>query len=699
LSAVRRSTKSLLAIEGLTVAYNTAEGLADVVRSVTLRIEPGQTYGLVGESGSGKSTLALAALNHLPRAAVVRGGRILFGGLDILGSDERAMRRLWGRDIGYVPQDPHASLNPSLRIGDQLMDVLNHAGMDQPAARRRMLELMTEVHLPDPTRLAQCYPHQLSGGMKQRILIAMAISREPKLLVMDEPTTGLDATTQAGILDLIGGLIRRRDTAVLYVSHNLGVVARLCSRVGVLYAGELLEDGPATALYARPLHPYTQGLLDSVPRLGQNKGRIGLRAIAGLPPSPIERIPGCVFAPRCPLVVAVCETAPPLFETEPGHRSRCHRWEEIRGGTADPHQPARAPADRRSTQASPPVTLAAHEVMVEFPVRRSLADIIARRPQQRLRAVDRATFTVRRGRALGLVGESGSGKTSLASAIMGLIERTSGDIRLMDQPLPRGLSGRDRATLARMQMIFQDVDESLIPTMTVGATLTRSILRLGRSPEQRLSAQVDSLIEAVRLPPEMKKRYPSQLSGGERQRVAIARAIASTPDLLVADEPVSSLDVSVQAAVLNLLDELQVERKGSLLFISHDLAVVGFISDVVAVIYLGTLMQLSPAREIFDPPYHPYAEALLSAIPLIDPEATPYRVRLEGDTPSPVDVPAGCPFHARCPRLLGDICRVQRPLEQKTESGGMILCHIPLEELRATQTRAFRFSRPVEGLD
>ncbi len=699
MSAAGRSPGPLLAIDNLTVGYRNTAGTLDVVRDVSLSIESGQTYGLVGESGSGKSTLALAVLNYLPGSAVVRKGQILFDGQDLLRFNDRAMRQVWGRQIGYVPQDPHASLNPSLRVGDQLREVLVRSGIDQHEARRRVLDLLEDVRLPDPARVALSYPHQISGGMKQRVLIAMAISREPSLLVMDEPTTGLDATTQAGILDLIGELIHQKDTAVLYVSHNLAVVAQICDRVAVLYAGELMEDAPAVELYRRPLHPYTQGLLDSVPRLGQNKRRISLRAIAGLPPSPADRPSGCVFMPRCPLALDICNQHPDMFDSAAGHLARCHRWAEIRDGSADARQPARRFIDRGRLAIASPDTLTVHDVEVDFPVRRSVADIIARRPKLRLRALNGVSLSVQRGRALGLVGESGSGKTTLASTIMGLVDRTAGDIRLMDRPLPRSISGRDRTTLSRMQMIFQDVDESLIPTMTVGAMLSRTLVRVGSLPRREVSSRVKALIESVRLPPETVGKLPGQLSGGERQRVAVARAIASKPDLLVADEPVSSLDVSVQAVVLNLLDELQVERNGSLLFISHDLAVVGFVSDMVAVIYLGSLMQLTPAGEIFDPPYHPYTEALLSAIPLIDPQARQERVRLEGETPSPVDTPSGCPFHTRCPRFVGEVCRTQTPPEQRTESDGMILCHIPVDELRASQRRAFGFSGLVEGVD
>ena len=688
----------LLEVESLTVAYAGAGRLLDAVREVSLIIHEGETYGLVGESGSGKTTLALSVMRYLPRSAVIRQGRILLGGSDLLALDAKAMRTIWGQQIAFVPQDPYSSLNPSMRIGEQLSEAIRADGIDRRAARERALDLLADVHLPDPPLIAESYPHQISGGMRQRVLIAMAVSREPKLLVMDEPTTGLDTTTQATILDLIRDLIRKRRTSVLYVSHNLGVVAQVCDRVAVLYAGELLEDAPAVRLYARPLHPYTQGLLDSVPRLGQNKRRISLRAVAGRPPSPGDTRSGCVFMARCPLAIELCKEAPALIQADKGHDTRCHRWKEIESGSADPRQPARAKAGRVQSPVTGPEVLALLDVEVHYPIRRSLADMVSRRARQ-VRAVNGVSLSIRRGLALGLVGESGSGKTTLATAIMGLVERTGGEMRLLGKLLPSRIARRDAATLARMQMIFQDVDESFVPTMSIAEIVRRPLIRLGGSRADEASPKVIGLLEAVHLPPEYADRLPVQLSGGERQRVAIARALASKPDLLVADEPVSSLDVSVQASVLNLLNDIQAERDSGLIFISHDLAVIGYISDVVAVIYLGRLMQVAPADEVFDPPYHPYTEALISAIPLIDPKGQQERIRLEGDTPSPVEIPSGCPFHTRCPRFLGEVCVTVDPPEQRTASGGLIRCHIPLDALQEAQRRVFHFSFPVEGSD
>src|SRR3990172_6999565 len=635
-------------------------------------------------------------MRYLPRSAAVRGGRVLLNGADLLTLDAKAMRRIWGRRIAFVPQDPHTSLNPSMRIGQQLGEGLSTDGLDQRQARQRALSLLADVHLPDPPRIAECYPHQISGGMRQRVLIAMAISREPQLLVMDEPTTGLDTTTQASILDLIRDLVRRRSMSILYVSHNLGVVAQMCDRVAVMYAGELLEDAPAARLYARPLHPYTQGLLDSVPRLGQNKRRVRLRGVAGRLPSPAETRSGCVFLARCPLAIDLCNDAPTLFETAEGHTARCHRWKEIEAGSADPRQPASRKAGPPRTPTIGREVLALQDVQVHFPLRRSLADVFSRRIR-RVRAVEDVSLSIERGFALGLVGESGSGKTTLGLTILGLVERTSGEIHLLGKPLPSVIAGRSPGTLARMQMIFQDVDESFVPTMSIAEILRRPLIRLSGSPPDEASSKAISLLEAVHLPPEFADRFPSELSGGERQRVAIARAFASKPEVLVADEPISSLDVSVQAAVLNLLNDIQVVRDSGLIFISHDLAVIGYISDVIAVIYLGRLMQVAPAAEIFEPPYHPYTEALLSAIPLIDPRGKQERIRLQGDAPSPVDVPRGCPFHTRCPRFLGNLCKEVDPPEQRTASGGMIRCHISLDELKAVQPRVFAFSSPVEG--
>lgn len=691
--APARPPEPVLRIENLTVGYRSQSGWREAVRGVSLELTPGQTYGLVGESGSGKTTLALAVMNYLPRGGRVRSGRIVFDGQDLqmLGASE--MKRIWGSQMAMVPQDPLSSLNPSLRIGDQLSEPLKqHLGIAGQEAKGRIRELLEMVEIGDPDRVAESYPHQISGGMQQRVMIAMALSTEPRLLVLDEPTTSLDATTQATILDLVRNLMHVHRATVLYVTHNLGVVAKICDRVAVMYAGELVEDAPTGDIYRQPLFPYTQGLWDSVPRLGENKRHVRLRPIQGRIPS-LEDLPeGCVFRPRCPVAIDQCRTRPPVFEPDPQRKTRCIRWQAIASGQIDAAQPVPEDQTVEAGVAAVSQVLSIEDLKVHFAPRQSIADWLQRKPQKMIKALDGVSLNLNSGRTLGLVGESGSGKTTLARAVLGLTPPTSGDMRLFNAPLAPRLSDRPRSNLSRLQIVFQNPQEALNPYLTVEQTLTQPLKKLRHlSPDEARHA-VDDLLHAVELQSEYRSRLPAQLSGGEKQRVAIARAFAAQPDLLVADEPITSLDVSVQASILNVLHELQLERQTGYLFISHNLAVVGFLSDWVAVIYLGELMEVGQADVIFDPPYHPYTEALLSAIPLIDPAAQQEQIRLEGDVPSPADRPTGCPFHTRCPRFLGDICVNQRPPWHTTSQGKSYFCHIPPEELEGEQHKVFSFS-------
>ena len=679
---------ALLSIEELTVAYQVGDRWLDAVRDFLLQLESGCTYGLVGESGSGKSTVALTIMRYLGKSGKVRQGQIRFDGRDLLSLDEGDLRDVWGVQLTMVPQDPLSSLNPSIQVGEQLAEPLrHHMGLSGDAVDQRVLELLTMVRVPDPERVGRSYPHQISGGMQQRVMIAMALSTEPKLLVLDEPTTALDVTTQAAILDLLRDLIQERGTAALYVTHNLGVVARICDRVAVLYAGELVEDGPTGDLFKRPLHPYTQGLLDSVPRLGDNKQRLSLQAIPGRIPSLRERPQGCAFAPRCALAVDICQTRPALELSSAGRHVRCHRWLEIASGQIGllppeaGHQHSARPAGEEVGEGA---VLELEGLQVHFDLRRSFSQIVGRQPVRRVKAVDGVELTIPPGKTLGLVGESGSGKTSLARAVIGLEKATGGEMRLLEKKLPAGLSKRNLETMSRLQIVFQNPEEALNPYMTVSETLRRPLMTLRKMSGEEADAMVPQLLADVRLPAAYAQRRPSQLSGGEKQRVAIARAFAANPDLLLSDEPVSALDVSVQASILNLLNTLQAEHGTSNLFISHDLAVVGYLADEIAVIYAGHLMEVSAAKALFAPPYHPYTEALLSAIPLIEPDIEQTPIRLEGDVPNQIDMPPGCPFHPRCPRYLGDICATERPPWQ--EAGGKrVFCHIPLDELRERQ--------------
>lgn len=686
----------VLDIQHLTIAYPAGDSWQTAVSDFSLHIQAGETVGLVGESGSGKTTIALAIMRYLSQGRVM-AGEIRLNGRNLLPLPPAAMTPIWGRQLGLVPQDPLSALNPAIRIGEQLAEGLRlHLGLDRPAATRRALDWLHQVRLPDPQRVWHSYPHQISGGMQQRVMIAQALSLEPALLILDEPTTNLDVTTQATVLDLLQELIAGHNTAVLYVTHNLGVVARICDRVAVLYAGELVDMAHTTDLFRQPIHPYTQGLLHSIPQPGQHKTQTPLSAIPGRIPPLGQRPTGCIFAPRCPLVISQChEERPLLANLTNGRVVRCHRWPEILAGPPLPTTPLETavgqatPHDPPPLSANTPPVLRLTDLQVHFSARRTLRHLLPGWPRGNgngsrahkpgggtaVKAVDGLNLHLGT-EILGLVGESGSGKTTLARAIVGLVEPTSGQIDLLGVSLPPRLSARTRPTLKQLQYVFQNPEEALNPSLTIGETLRRPLITLRQMTTEQANAQVGELLTAVRLSPDYAHRRPGQLSGGEKQRIAIARAMAANPALLIADEAVSALDVSVQASILNLLAELQARQQHTLLFISHDLAVVGYLADVIAVIYLGQLMEIAPATDLFQPPYHPYTEALLSAIPTTDPAAQGVPIRLTGDVPSQTTVAVGCPFASRCPRLIGDICTTQTPPWQELASGKRIFCHL-----------------------
>lgn len=691
--------EALLQIQDLTVAYRHGGRTDHAIRDISFSIRAGETYGLVGESGSGKTTLSMAIMGHLPPNGAVTSGSIHLDGTNICSLSRAEMRRIWGRDLALVPQDPLSSLNPSIRVGEQLGELLRyHMGLGRDAARQTVREHLEMVDLADPARVERSYPHQLSGGMQQRVMIAMALSTEPKLIVLDEPTTSLDVTTQAVILDLLRDLIHDRNTAVLYVTHDLGVVASICDRVAVLYAGEIVEDAGASELFHRSCHPYTVGLLNCVPRLGETKDRVRIDGIPGDIPPIGNRPSGCVFAARCPLASEVCTERPRLLRVGPHRVSRCHRWQEV--GTiarADRAVPGAAPPPDTVPAPGGDAVLRVSDLVVHYPLRRSVRDVLRGKPPRHVRAVNGMNLSINRTRTLGLVGESGSGKTTISRTIMGLETATGGLVEVLAAALPRSIGGRTREQMRHLQMVFQNPEDALNPYMRIGEALERPLISLlGRS---RAQARADAarLLSAVRLPAEYATRLPTQLSGGEKQRVAIARAFASEPDLLICDEPVSSLDVSVQASILNLLNALHDEQRNSMLFISHDIAVVGYVADWIAVIYMGRLMEVAYSAELFNPPYHPYTEALLSAVPLIDPDATQEHVRLAGEIPSAAEAVAGCPFASRCPRSLGRVCEDTVPPWQSGRNGKSIFCHIPLEQLTADQKRPFAFAPEETG--
>ncbi len=674
----------VLEIGHLNVNYSSRRGVAHAVRDLSLSIQESETYGLVGESGCGKSTVALSIMRYLPRRAKSEG-TIRFQGEDLMTVRDDRLRHLRGNRIAMVYQDPQSSLNPVLEIGSQLTEVLlAHEHITRREARDRVIAMLERVHLPDPAAMLKRYPHQLSGGMQQRVVIAMALLLRPELVIMDEPTTGLDVTVEAGVLDLLDDLQREFKMAILYISHNLGVIARICSRIGVMYAGELVEQASSADLFARPHHPYTVGLLRCLPQKGTRYAETALYSIPGRVP-PLTVLPsGCIFAPRCAFAEPNCTIAvPPLELAAPDHLARCFRWrtvveQPVLTATTD------APLAGISTRPSPGL-LNVRGLKIYFNQAIGILGLGRRSPIQ---AVDDVSFGLASQRTLGIVGESGCGKSTIARGLAGLTPITAGEIDFAGSDFSRSIARRPGNMLRQLQMVFQNPDSSLNPRHTIRQILSRP-LRLFKivPPGQEEEAYIIQLLQAVNLDESYLDRRPKQLSGGEKQRVAIARAFAGEPQLVLCDEPISSLDVSVQAAVLNLLHRLQTEHQVALVFISHDLNVVRYLSDDVMVIYLGHVCEIGPAEAIFNPPHHPYTEALVSAIPQIEPDANTHPIRLRGTVPSPAHPPSGCRFHTRCPRKIGSICETQAPPARAPDDKHTIYCHIPLDELTALQTQ------------
>ena len=657
-----------LVIRDLDLAYRVRGKDRQVLRGVSLRIGRGEAYGLVGESGCGKSTAALAAVRYLPRNGRVRSGSILVDGRDLFKLGGADLRHLRANTVSMVYQDPGRALNPSIRVGRQVAEIFVLKGMPQAEAFRRAAEMLRRVQIADPTSVMERYPHQLSGGMQQRVAIAMALSINPRLLILDEPTTGLDATVEAEVLDLVAKLRGEYETSVLFISHNLAVIARMCDRVGVLYAGTLVEEGTTAEVFANPRHPYTVGLLRCLPRRGRRKDHGRLDTIPGFLPTPGAVIPGCVFAERCGLATDRChQEAPPLHDLG-GRSSRCHYHEKASElpRTTPPDLSAQAVVSREGQ----PV-LRVEKLNKSFGTAQHLV--------QALRDVSLELWP---GETLGLVGESGSGKTTFARVLMGLTGPDAGaTLELDGKPLAGRVKERTNEALKSLQIVFQNPDSALNRSHTIRRLIDRSLRKLTNLPSAARLDRLIALTRAVRLADRYLAARPRQLSGGLKQRVAIARAFAGDPRIVVCDEPTSALDVSVQAAILNLLAELQSERKVSYVFISHDLGTVRYLSDRIAVLYLGRLMEIGPAERVFSGPHHPYTEALLSAVPTIDGTA-PERVRLKGEIPSAINPPSGCVFHTRCPRQLGEVCRSQEPpLLPGAEPGHFIRCHIPVTGL------------------
>jgi peptide/nickel transport system ATP-binding protein len=674
-------TQPVIAANQLSIEYRINRQWLNVIRDVSLQIDPLQIHGLVGESGSGKSTLGLALMGYLASNARIVGGEVLFNGQDLVTLSEAELSQVWGKQIGLVPQNALDSLNPSLTIKQQMIEVTqHHLGLARDEGLARAIEALTSVKIADPEHVLRGYPHQLSGGMQQRVMIATALSTRPRLLVLDEPTTALDVTTQAVILDLVRDLIKEEQAASLYVSHDLGTIAQLCDYVTVLYAGEVMESAPVVDLFAQPLHPYTSGLLASLPSAAKGQ-ESRLSTIEGVAPSLLKRPAGCVFADRCPVAIDRCFTEKPSLENLQTKRTVCcWRWQEIEIGSLIPRN---KPSGVFGTvQSESDNILNVSNLNKQFGDH-NLFDRITGRSTQFVHAVDDVSMNVCQRSTLGLVGESGSGKTTLARLIVALNTADQGDIDLMGLKISLRLRERDQQVLRNLRMIFQNPHDALNPYRTVGETLARTfeVLSEENLSRQQIKQRVIRLLESIGLTSEYVHRYPAKLSGGEKQRVAIARAFAANPALILADEPTSSLDMSVQAVILNLLKDLRARESVSYVVISHDLEVIAYLSDWIAVMYLGQIVEQGTNEQVSNVPMHPYTEALLSAMPAPDPTKKTSGIQLDGDVPSPRNRPTGCPFHTRCPRFIGSICQEEKPPVREGENGHAIRCHYTLEEL------------------
>jgi peptide/nickel transport system ATP-binding protein len=665
---------TLLELDDLRVRIRTPAGYVHAVDGISLEVRHGEILGVVGESGSGKSVTALSILRLLDARDQHTTGSIRFEGEDVLAMGEASLRRLRGGRIAIVLQDPMASLNPVLTVGDQLVEGIRcHSDASGDAARTHAIHLLRGMGLTTPDRAVDRYPHQFSGGMRQRIMLAMGFGNSPALLIADEPTTALDVTIQAQILDLLRTLNAEFGTAIMLITHDLGVVASLCSRIAVMYAGKIVEEGPAEQILADPRHPYTRALIDAVPRIDRAvaRGR-PLKMLGGAAPSALLRPVGCRFRERCPRQVARCAEEPPSREVAPGHRVACWLVDQPASSPdADP-APVAAVVSPPGAEAGALLTLAG--LTKHYPVRRRWL-WEARRV---VHALDDVSLEVRRGETLGLVGESGSGKSTLARLVVRLHRPTAGTIRFDGEEIGEATPRRLRRLRRHLQMVFQDPYSSLNQRLTVGSAIAEPLLLHKLVATRREAAErIADLLADVGLGRDAASRYPHEFSGGQRQRIGIARALAAGPKLIVADEPISSLDVNVQAQILNLLLRLQGEHGLTYVFISHNLAVVRQIAHRIAVLYLGQVVEIAETDMIFDRPLHPYTRSLISAVPIPDvaiERARPHR-RLPGEAPSIIDPPSGCRFRTRCPIAQAICAEAAPPL--LPHGAGQAACHFP----------------------
>jgi len=677
----------VLEIKDLNLSYYTRAGEIPAVIDFSLTVTCGESIGLVGESGCGKSTVAMAIMNYMGGNGAIKSGSIKFKGVELTTLNPVELRALRGSAISMIYQEPFAALNPSLTIGNQLTEVpMTHEGISREDATERAAQLLGDVCLPDPERVMAAYPHQLSGGQQQRVVIAMALLSRPSLLLLDEPTTALDVTVEAGITKLIGEISKKYGCSQVYISHNLGLILEVCDRVFVMYSGEVVEEGTINSLFTWPKHPYTHGLFGCIPLPTADKNAAPLRPIRGQLPLPHERPNGCNYGPRCDHFkegrcdrgVIGMDYVSATRTTD--HRVRCLRWQEINTEPDVLHSEAKEPLPIGDT------VLEVEDMQKYYEIHdRSIAAIIRGESVKYVKANESLTFRAHEGETVAIVGESGCGKSTFAKVLMGLETATQGHVRqkgkeIADVPVNK----RTPQQIGSLQMVFQNPFDTLNPSHTVGAQIARVIKKFGvEGNKAKIRQRVLDLLDIVKLPRDFYIRRPRQLSGGQKQRIGIARAFAGNPSIVIADEPVSALDVSVAAAVTELLMEIQREHRTTLLFISHDLSVVRYLADRVVVMYLGQIMERGTTEQVFAPPYHPYTEALLSAVPIADPEVTKREIVLEGNLPSVLNPPRGCPFSTRCHRKIGKICDDERPPVQLAADDHYIACHIALDELRA----------------
>ena len=669
----------LLSVTDLTTAFATTRGEITAIEDVSFTIDEGEILGIVGESGSGKSVTALTIMGLLPQPpARVVAGEVRFAGNRLTGLSDTRMQRIRGPGIAMVFQEPMTSLNPVFTIGEQVMETIRaHERLSPRALHARALEMLEKVGIPSAARRMADYPHQLSGGQRQRVMLAIALACRPRLLIADEPTTALDVTIQAQILELMKDLSRRLGIALVIITHNLGIVARYADRVNVMYAARIVEQGSADDVFLAPAHPYAIGLMRSIPRLDVPRG-IKLETIEGLPPDLRAPPAGCRFAPRCPYRIEACTSAPPpLDEVSPGHRSACIRAKEIIAGTLVPPRRQQGAAVAAAARASTEPLLIVDHLKKYFTVKAAGAGFLSSE-MATVKAVDDVSIVVHPGETLGLVGESGCGKTTVGRAVLRLDEPTEGSIRFGGADITHAGHAEMRGVRRKIQVIFQDPYSSLNPRMTIGQIIGEP-LRVYKLVANRKAGheRVAELLSQVGLFPYMAERYPHELSGGQRQRVGIARALALEPTFIVCDEPVSALDVSIRAQILNLLEEMKARFGLTLLFIAHDLAVVKAVSDRVAVMYLGRLCEVGPSEQLFARPAHPYTGLLLEAIPVPDPDVRPVESVAIGEPPSPIAPPSGCRFRTRCPRA-DQRCSAEIPELREVVPGQFVACHYPL---------------------